>query len=830
VVEIYPAGPIGGGLTQYGKTQTSSITENDQSLIHFEQPAGNGNWMIRWFPNHKPLILANLSTTANLQLAIELRSATDVNTTVHVDWKTDDRKPGEKAVSSQLIELKANQWVQVLTPLPTADMQMSLKGLMVHMGKPGSFDIRSMRIVTSSPIQIQPLERDALFEADTVQLGGKASADITNVQLTITMDQEDGEHVAVNQNIPVQNNQFSYTLNASLLKPGHLYHVQWKSPTDTQALIDQPLFAYIKLKNSKLPVVIKQDGKLYAAGKPFAFVGINYTKFQLGFSNRSDFEKLTRQLMQIKDWGIRVTRVPINIGLIQVAPGIFPDNPQWATIMREHHLDPRFFELLEYHIQLAAELGIYTVIDWHGYANNPYRYFLGGMPSDQEKGKPGTAIAWLAPDNMTKVSLDMSNPLHCKALADTHAWTAKHFKGNPNILGIEVPFNEPHDAYAAVEANWRRMTDECAKAVKREDPDRLTFAMGSSYSHDNATASGTWLLPDRADGSGNHFYMSNGPVALRPDASTFKHPWLARDVNATFKVASTAVLLPFSTQQYPQYNGEDGDHGFDSLLPDVEHTLAARMMIECGMVKNWFAGQAGYVLWTMQDNKHFTMFRDVYESLFKKYAPLYNAGPVDWANADVLFIQNPAADKIANGHNYSCVPIAAIMLDLHLDPIHYMTDDQFMSVGVARYAKGLEQVQEGARDLAYKAVVLDTRNCDQRVIKMVEKMKIPTLITDDISKVSEEQLAKFLSDAGVTVDQQTPTSLQLGIGPKHVVIYNHTAQAVTATAYPRVKRDSQFKLVTADGKNIFTGTAAQLQSQGVQVSIEPRTALILEIQ
>jgi isopentenyl diphosphate isomerase/L-lactate dehydrogenase-like FMN-dependent dehydrogenase len=159
-----------------------------------------------------------------------------------------------------------------------------------------------------------------------------------------------------------------------------------------------------------------------------------------------------------------------------------------------------------------------------------------------------------------------------------------------------------------------------------------------------------------------------------------------------------------------------------------------------------------------------------------------------------------------------------------------MTDDQFLTVGVARYAKGLEQVQEGARDLSYKAVVLDSRNCDQRVIKMVSKMKIPTLITEDIRKVSNEQMIKFLSDAGIATDIKTPQALHWATGPEHVVLYNHTGEKVTANAFPRVKRDSQFKLVTTDGNTLFTGTSSQLRSDGIAVSIEPRTALILQIQ
>jgi hypothetical protein len=830
-LEIFPDGPIGGGLTHYGENVVSKAEDQNKPVIHFTQVKGKGHWAIRWFPNHNPLKLQTLSSTQNLQLNIQLRAHADITTTVTVDWKMDQRSPGRLAVKSQPIKLAANQWTEVIMPIPPAEPDSVLKGLYIQTNTPGEYDIRSIHIISTSSIELQPIARDALFNSKQTLITGKAADNVKQIQLTVQADEADGKHIAINQTLPVNaNGQFQYTLQADQLQAGKLYHIQCQPEGDTQNIISMPIFAYYQFTDKLLaPVTVKQ-GKLSVNDQPFAFVGTNYTKFQLGLSNRSDFEMLNRHLLELKDWGIHAIRIPINFGLIQVAPGVFPDDPQWATIIKDHKLDPRFFEALEYCIKMAGELGIYSIIDWHGYANNPYRYFLGGMPSDREKGKPGKAIAWLAPDDKTSVPYDWANPMHRKALLDSHDWIARHFKGNPNIMGIEVPFNEPHDAYAAVESNWREMTAACSLAVKLADPDRLTFMMGSSYSHDNATAAGTWLKPDLADGSGNHFYFANGPVALRPEASKYKHPWLVRDVDESFMVATSAVLLPFSTQSYPQYNGEDGDHGFSDLLADMEPTQAAQQMIEAGMFRNWASGQAGWVLWTMHQTKHFTMFHDVYAKLFKKYSPLYAAGPVDWSQSDLLFIQNPAADQIANGHNHSCVPIARMMLNLHLDPAHYMTDDQFLTVGVARYAKGLEQVQEGARDLSYKAVVLDSRNCDQRVIKMVSKMKIPTLITEDIRKVSNEQMIKFLSDAGIATDIKTPQALHWATGPEHVVLYNHTGEKVTANAFPRVKRDSQFKLVTTDGNTLFTGTSSQLRSDGIAVSIEPRTALILQIQ
>ncbi|HCD31555.1 MAG TPA: hypothetical protein DER01_04055, partial [Phycisphaerales bacterium] len=552
VLELYPNGPIAGGLTRYGNMVVQSRNEADEKLIGFEQPDGGGHWAIRWFANHTPLVLDKLSTTDKLHFAIQIRSDKDTTASLTLDWKVDNRMAGKKPAQSQPVTFKAGQWTTVLMPIAQTELTATLQGLFMQMSQPGSYAVRSIELVTPSDIQASPLARDIFYKQNAVQLTGNVSAGIPVVHLSIAMDQKDGQHVVVDRNIATNNNQFTYTLKADQLKPGKLYNIQWRTNADTPNVIEQPVFAYHQFTGKQLAKATVENGKLMANGKQLGFLGLNYTKFQLGYSNKTDFEKLTRHLTQLNDWGVNTVRLTLNMMMIQPKQGVYPESPQYKDILKQHNLDPRFIELLDYHIKLAGELGIYTVFDWHEYGTRPYRYFVGGMPSDQKEGKPGTALAWLAPDNRTGVAYDYAKPLHRTALLDCHAWLAGHFKGNPNVLGIEVPFNEPHDQFAAVETNLRKMIDECAKAVKRQDPDRLCFGMTSSYSHDNATPTSTWLIPDRVDGLGSHFYMANGPIPLRPDARTFKQPWLARDIDQTFYLGTASVLKPYATQLYPQ--------------------------------------------------------------------------------------------------------------------------------------------------------------------------------------------------------------------------------------------------------------------------------------
>src|SRR5690606_20796370 len=122
---------------------------------------------------------------------------------------------------------------------------------------------------------------------------------------------------------------------------------------------------------------------------------------------------------------------------------------------------------------------------------------------------------------------------------------------------------------------------------------------------------------------------------------------------------------------------------------------------------------------------------DIYEAAYRRFAPVYSAGPIDQMNAEILFVQNTAAVPINNGLNHACVPFARLTLDLHLAPVHYMTDDQLLGAGLVQMAVGLEQVEQIATGLRYKAAVVDTRNLDSRALELLRGAKLPLLLVDD---------------------------------------------------------------------------------------------------
>ena len=351
--------------------------------------------------------------------------------------------------------------------------------------------------------------------------------------------------------------------------------------------------------------------------------------------------------------------------------------------------------------------------------------------------------------------------------------------------------------------------------------------MPPAWGHSNVLNSVTWMLPDHLTGITPHHYLGNGPVALRSDAKSRHSPWLARDVAATFDHSMFAAALPNSAAPAPIFNGESGEHGYGSFLPDMDRRDATSLMVEAQLFQTYASGWTGSLGWTLTGhNTVYDPVVDLYEIAYRKFAPVYAAGPIDQMSAQVLFVQNPAAVPVANGLNHACVPFAKLALDLHLAPVHYMTDDQLLGTGLVQMAVGLEQVEQIATGLRYKAAIVDTRNLDSRALDLLRGGKLPLLVIDDAAKLSREQLATFLKGAGLALDEKTPSELQLIEGPGHLLVYRRSGESGTAKVFPRLTVKGSFQLVDEQDRVVFTGTAAELVQRGLSFDLPKwRTAI-----
>ena len=158
-------------------------------------------------------------------------------------------------------------------------------------------------------------------------------------------------------------------------------------------------------------------------------------------------------------------------------------------------------------VRRAGELGLYVIPEFHELPCDPYRWFVGGEERDRGSDRPGRAIAWMAIPHESKKGRFRPDPeLASEHVPQALGWLAAHWRGVPNIAGIEIPWNEPRGPLTEGEAYFD-LCQACARAVKAADPARLVFmncidwgAMVNRISDESV-----WRIPDEVDALFPHF-------------------------------------------------------------------------------------------------------------------------------------------------------------------------------------------------------------------------------------------------------------------------------------------------------------------------------------
>lgn len=811
--------------------------ERDKPSGHITGLFSGGNQQLRIaFHGHSKPEVGTFSADPSARLLLRARSPEGLSGDLRWGWYGEGQQAAA-ASAALTVALRGEEWSELLLPMPAAPEGARATGL--YLSAPaGTLEIAEAAVIAQRMVRLESIPKDALLHAGKLTVSGEAAPGVTQIELRVRTAAKDGGREVLSRKAPVRDGRFAVDFTRAELAAyaeNEFTALAAGLPADgREASTPVSAFAYPEQTGKTLPPLAVREGMLVQMlpdqkAKPFGFVGLNYTQFQLNLGRRESYELLARDVNQLAGWGISAVRVTLNIGMLQPEEGLFPDAPRYEDALKEHRLTPEWFRMLEYFIALAGERGIYTVFDWHEYPTHPYRYFAGGEEKDKGTGKPGTAVAWLCPDRTSTVAFDMSNPRHLKAILETNRWVARRFKGNPNLLGIEVPFNEPHCRYMNNQANWAAVTSACARAVKEQDPARLTFSMPAGWGHENTSWTSTWMPPEYVDGQAPHHYIANGPIPPRPGADKMKMSWLCRDIEQTFALSLPAVLLPRGTRNQPIYNGEGGEWGSEVFLPDIDSALANDCMYEATLAQSYAAGLVGHMNWICFDNDR-AYDKTIYADHAPRYARVFAEGPLDWSKAELAFIQNSAAGSTANNHNHGAVALTELMLALHLAPVHYLADDEILYRGISRQTAGLEQVTDASASFAgYKCLIVDRRNLDRRVEEAIKGAKLPVLWTDDPQQLSKEEVAAFLQKNGIHADLRTPEGIQLAVGPKHVVAFRRRGQAATDTIYPAVRREGSFELIDEAGTTVFRGTSKQLQETGLRLSLGKWRSAILTI-
>lgn len=836
---IVPSQGRGGFSPQRGVKPEVRKDEGGR-MIAIDLPAQGGRsasvaW---WYAQHfRKKLPAEWPSGEDVRMQVVLNAASD--TVVNIDVALQTEGGSVKGSGAKAVTLPAGRDVAVYSELPS-----KLPGTVTHVtvvlsAKTTLPDVSitgwSVGQLADAALEV-PGDDVWITAQNPVVIKGRAVGD-AGQSVTVQVLDADKKQVAELTAPLAADGSFTLPLDRTALPLCQRLSLVPVAPGKAPSPGDYSFFTFPMLDPDKrLARVEKQGSHLVLDGKPWAFLGTNYTPFMLGLSRKADHELVARNFRELHEWGFTAIRVPLAMAMIQPAPGVFPDSPEYKTILRDAGLDPRFFELLRYTVALGHHFGIRVVFDWHESAMDPYRYFTGGDVKDRGTGKPGSPLAWLAmpadryPKEDHPVFVLIDEPRQVKALLDTTAWIAAAFKGDGAVLGFEVPYNEPHERLISNDRNWRRLTAQAALSVKQSDPGALTFAMPAGWGHENVFVSSTWLIPDLVDGMAPHFYVGNGPIPVRDDASKRKYPYLAREVEPSLSLGLAALSLPYSTAGYPFYNGEGGGHGAESFLPDLPLDDATRIMIEAQVFQTFATGMAGYFEWTMWNFGFWRNTTVPNKELFQRYSPVFAAGPLDLGRARVLFVQNPAAETNANGHNHAAVRFARIALDLHLQPVHYMTDQQLIYTGQTMFSRGFEQVDASGEGLgAYQAIMVDTRNVDKRALDIVRGAGVPVIEFTEDKPVEVAAAAEFLRAHNVPHDTKTSAQFQYAEGPAHLVVYRRSA-GDAARVHPTLHREGVFALIDEAGRTVFTGDAAKLAADGLAVNLAPYVSAIFRIE
>ena len=189
---------------------------------------------------------------------------------------------------------------------------------------------------------------------------------------------------------------------------------------------------------AKLPVVTVQGNRFVTAeGKQIIFRGLD----------ASDPDKLARQghwnneyFEQVKSWGANIVRFPVH-----------------PAAWRSRGIND-YLKLLDSGVVMAAEQGLYVIIDWHSIGNLRSEMFQAAM---YETTRKETFEFWRT--------------------------MAKHFKGNSTVAAFEL-FNEPtvYNGQLGVctWADWKAINEEMITIIRANGSTAIPLVAGFNWAYD----------------------------------------------------------------------------------------------------------------------------------------------------------------------------------------------------------------------------------------------------------------------------------------------------------------------------------------------------------
>lgn len=499
-----------------------------------------------------------------------------------------------------------------------------------------------------------------------------------------------------------------------------------------------------------------------------------------------------REIASFACYSINCVRLGVSGALfLPDAENTFPDTPEYAKVMLENGFSPLFPKLLDELINLLARYGIYTILEFHD--NPPWGYWS-EIPVSGAKTHPHDYPKAFEFARMR--------------IGKLWRWVARHFKGNPFIVGFEVPWNEPvigHRPWAIntredsekFDRIYRELVEECVKAIKSEDPKRICILGPNGWNGVRCDErwippSSFWFFPEGVEAFHFHDYPQHIASREGTMCERFAYP----------RASGVPIVRTEGHCRYFFWNKHDtsfgwGERGIDSMLAQefamgIEGTLG------------WGHGGGERELFGIDFARYHSWCR-----FWKEVKPKNKA--------TVAIVM--ASEKRHNSDELPPHPVVEALLCLHVVPFDFLFDDcaHLMKEWIKRY----------------NALILVSDGLPEETLRAVKESGIPVFEFDSNQKIEETlpKLSGFLKRHRVFVDERTPPNLLVAYGDKGIIIYERKGKKGEYTVFLRLPLDGKVKLIDeCTDEVLYSGSAEWLWSKGVKVHLKPFRAKIIRIQ
>ena len=538
------------------------------------------------------------------------------------------------------------------------------------------------------------------------------------------------------------------------------------------------------------------DGRFVnQAGEVVSFYGVNLFQSHLMWSRRQQPDEADAALTEIARLGFNAVRMPLNLAWFEPAQGVFPDSPEYEAILKQHRLPTGAIAFYDGLVKRAGELGIYVIPEFHELPIDPYRWFVGGEERDRGTGKPGTAICWLGlPDEQKPGQQKPNDELIGQEVPKALGWLAKHWRGVPNIAAIEVPWNEPRGPLTDG-ATYYDLCQACARAIKAEDPTRLTAmdAIDWGAMVNKLTDESTWRTPPEVDALFPHFYpgMHSGSSGEAGTWSTSLANWASW---------LTSSGKPVMVGEYGVVEMKRAKYWANDPTPEQRrNTLAAA-------AAQWYAqGVQGLFCWAWdggidRDKETGELTRGA--EVLPNWAAPYEASVPNAATAKVAVICAPRR-RAQYGSRQDLWQVTDALLGAHLTP--------FVTVFESQVVAQPETLQRFGYLLVLQA------DLSQQAAAVVKQASRPTTwLSADLGELPVAVAAARQAVGAPDL----PDNVILGTADRQLTVYERLGQAGEVTLKVTIPgANGAGRLVDETGTVVYQGDAATQARDGLLLDL-----------